>query len=123
MGEETRGSGISTEQKRAMLAAGYKVACEYIEGLEAELNKAPRWFTPADPPTKCGLYYWEHGDSWGHPHPGFYLWNEGEPANLPTNAAWKLFGPIPGAMQRWESVASVGVGESAKDMWLLEDLK
>lgn len=87
MGEETGERGLvpelTTEEKLAVLDDA-------------------RWFTPDDPPTECGLYYWEHGDQHGNPHPGMYLWEEGKPPNFPYNAPWKMFGPIRGAMQPWE---------------------
>jgi hypothetical protein len=68
-----------------------------------------RWFTPDDPPTEPGLYYWEHCDSAGRPHCGMWLWEPGKPIEMPklcppSVCGNKFFGPIRGAMQPWEKL-------------------
>ncbi len=50
------------------------------------------------------MYYWETCDDYGNPNPGLYLWEVGKPPQFPDARPFKMFGPIPGAMQTWPIV-------------------
>lgn len=66
-------------------------------------NEATAWFDDAHPPVEPGIYYWETCDDFGHPRPGFYVWEQYKPPKFPEGI-WKMFGPIRGAMQEWPMV-------------------